>query len=335
MSYCLMLYAGIVLSSTPVVQILDTTSTSPARPSMHQNSSAFPLTSHLHTPAVRLVSLHPLLSLTFAFLRVPQIHDGFEWSLFISRSTTAKDVIETVVDELGLSKKFPVLGGGKGSSFEYVLEEIWAEEDAEGKNYYYSNGDLKLFAESLLEFSRLPASTLISNIVESPFASNPFCSSARRSFRFCIPDEWFRRSKTRPATSTPLESSETTNKRLAESEEDRSTDDEGTAKQQKVAQAPRSHNDERDSPDWRSSLSQRRPSNLFDSLLGNSPSVSLKRASTISTHERVNVSEPTLVEHHTGSSGAGNGCGDSEESETEPDSTEFEKMLVCISDAIP
>jgi diaphanous 1 len=121
---------------------------------------------------------------------------------------------------------------------------------------------------------------------------------------------------------------------LAASEEDRSADDEGTAKQQKVVQASRPCNDERDSPDWRSSLSQRRLSNLFDSLLGNPSSVSPKRASAISTPERVNVSEPILVDHHTGSSGAGNGCWDSEESETGPDSIEFEKMLVRISGAI-
>jgi len=131
-----MLYVDIVLSSTPVVHILDTTSTSPARPSMHRNSSVFPLTSHLHTPVVRLVSLHPLLSLTFAFLRVPRIQDGFEWSLFISRSTTVKEIIKTVMDELGLSKDFPVPGGGKGSSFEYVLEEVWAEEGAEGFQFF-------------------------------------------------------------------------------------------------------------------------------------------------------------------------------------------------------
>jgi diaphanous 1 len=131
-----MLYADILLSSTPVVQILDTTSTSPPRPSMHRNSSAFPLTSHLHNPAIRLVSLHPLLSITFAFFRVPQIRDGFEWSLFISRSTTVKDVIETVIDELGLSRNFPVLGGGKGGSFEYVLEEVWTEVGkVEGKTF--------------------------------------------------------------------------------------------------------------------------------------------------------------------------------------------------------
>jgi hypothetical protein len=79
------------------------------------------------------VSLHPLLSLTIAFLRVPQIHDGFEWSVFISRRTTVKDVVGLVVAELGISRNFAVLGGG---SFEYVLEEVWAEGGAEGKTLF-------------------------------------------------------------------------------------------------------------------------------------------------------------------------------------------------------
>jgi hypothetical protein len=77
-----------------------------------------------------LVSLHPLLSFTVAFLRVPQIHDGFEWSLFISRSTSVEAAIELIVNELGLSRNLPVLGS---SNFEYVLEEVWTEGNAESK----------------------------------------------------------------------------------------------------------------------------------------------------------------------------------------------------------
>jgi hypothetical protein len=75
------------------------------------------------------VSLHPLLSLTVSFLRVPQIHDGYEWSFFISRGTTVEVAVGLVVDELGLSRNLPVAGGG---NFEYVLEEVWTYERAEG-----------------------------------------------------------------------------------------------------------------------------------------------------------------------------------------------------------
>jgi len=276
---------------------------------MSRHLSAFPLTSHLHKPALRLVSLHPLLSLTVAFLRVPQIHDGYEWSLFISRRTTVEAAVELVVDELGLSRNLPVPGGG---NFEYVLEEVWTDESAE-------------------EFSRLPASSLVSSVIETPFASNPFHSSAPRTFRFCIPDEWFRRSKPRHLTSTSLEPSESTIKRLADLEaldDEGSTNGEDTAKQPKLVQTPRPHHECRDSPDWRSSLSQSRLPNLFDGLLSDQPSASVKRPNTMLAPERVNVSEPKLMEHHSGSSAAGSSFGDSERSEAEePNNAEFEQML--------
>jgi diaphanous 1 len=127
--FYLMFHAGIIRSSTPVAPLLNTAPASPTRPSMGRHFSAFPLTSHLHKPVLRLVSLHPLLSLTVSFLRVPQIHDGYEWSFFISRGTTVEVAVGLVVDELGLSRNLPVAGGG---NFEYVLEEVWTYERAEG-----------------------------------------------------------------------------------------------------------------------------------------------------------------------------------------------------------
>lgn len=97
---------------------------------MGRHFSAFPLTSHLHTPAFRLVSLHPLLSLNLTFLRVPQIHDGFEWNLYISRGTTVETAVQLVMSEFGLAKSLPVVGGG---SFDYVLEEVWTDREVESK----------------------------------------------------------------------------------------------------------------------------------------------------------------------------------------------------------
>ena len=38
--------------------------------------------------------------------------------------------MESVVNELGLSKSLPLLGG---STFEYVLEEVWTEGSVEGE----------------------------------------------------------------------------------------------------------------------------------------------------------------------------------------------------------
>lgn len=120
---------GIVGPKTMVALLLNTDT--PATPQAQRHFSTFPLTSHLHTPSLRLVSLHPFLVLTFTFLRVPEIHDGFQWKVFISRSSTAQDVVDTVVTELGLTKSLPIPGGG---ALEYVLEEVWTDGDAERKS---------------------------------------------------------------------------------------------------------------------------------------------------------------------------------------------------------
>lgn len=98
--------------------------------STERHFSTFPLTSHLHKPVLRLVSLHPFLALTISFLRVPEIHDTFQWKLFISRSTTVRDAIDLVIEELGLTKALPVPGGG---TLEYVLEEVWLQDDLESR----------------------------------------------------------------------------------------------------------------------------------------------------------------------------------------------------------
>ncbi len=120
--------SGILGVQTPVARLLN--AVAPAA-NTQRHFSAFPLTSHLHTPSLRLVSLHPFLVLTCSFLRVPEIHDGFQWKLFISRATTVRSAIDSIVDELGLTKSLPIPGGG---SLEYVLEEVWSDEEAESKH---------------------------------------------------------------------------------------------------------------------------------------------------------------------------------------------------------
>lgn len=118
---------GLLPYDTEVSPFLNVPSTA-ARPERH--FSAFPLTSHLHTPTLRLVSLHPFLSLNCSFLRVPEVHDGFQWKLFVSRSSTVQDTIDSIVDELGLTKSLPTPGGGR---LEYVLEEVWMYGDTESE----------------------------------------------------------------------------------------------------------------------------------------------------------------------------------------------------------
>ena len=116
--------------------------TTPSDPSLQRHFSAFALTSHLHAPILRLVSLHPALSVSVSFLRVPEIHDNFTWKCFFSRTTTVGDVVESILETLGLSRSLPVPGGG---AVRYVLEEVWTEGDAEseftrGSFYSISSG---------------------------------------------------------------------------------------------------------------------------------------------------------------------------------------------------
>ena len=88
------------------------------------------MTSHLHTPVLRLVSLHPLLQLSLTFARVPEIHDSYEWKVFISRTMTVNDVVSLAMEELGLVKSLPIPGSGV---LEYVLEEVWVDGNSESK----------------------------------------------------------------------------------------------------------------------------------------------------------------------------------------------------------
>jgi diaphanous 1 len=115
---------GILEPRTAVAPLLDTV---PNRPLDQRHFSSFPLTSHLHNPIFRLVSLHPLLSITCSFLRVPEIHDGYEKRFFISATTTVGDVISLITRELGLTKTLPIPGGG---TLEYAVEEVWLDGSA-------------------------------------------------------------------------------------------------------------------------------------------------------------------------------------------------------------
>lgn len=119
--------SGVLDETVKVAPLIQTT---PPDPSLQRHFSAFALTSHLHSPVLRLVSLHPSLSVSVSFLRVPEIHDGFTWKCFFSRTTTVRGVVESILDTLGLSRSLPVPGGG---AVRYVLEEVWAEGDVESE----------------------------------------------------------------------------------------------------------------------------------------------------------------------------------------------------------
>lgn len=100
------------------------------RPTMRRHFSAFPLTSHLHAPILRLVSLHPTLSVILSFLRVPEIHDGFQRRFYFARETAVENVIESALIELGLPRQSAVLGNVE---LDYVMEEVWIDGSQESQ----------------------------------------------------------------------------------------------------------------------------------------------------------------------------------------------------------
>lgn len=59
---------------------------------------------------------------------MPEIHDDFEYKLFISRTTTVSAAIDSIMEELGLAKSIPIPGAG---NLEYVLEEVWTDGDSQ------------------------------------------------------------------------------------------------------------------------------------------------------------------------------------------------------------
>lgn len=79
----------------------------------------------MHTPVLRLVSLHPYLCTKLAFARVPEIEDDFLWRVFMTRDMTVQEVLDGVAEELGLAKAIYGPGGGM---LEYSLEEVWLDE---------------------------------------------------------------------------------------------------------------------------------------------------------------------------------------------------------------
>jgi diaphanous 1 len=158
-------------------------------------------------------------------------------------------------------------------------------------------------ANTISEHSRLPAPSLVHPIVLSPFCANPFSLSATRRFRFCVPDEWYRRSKSRSVSSSSMEPSQNTIRRLAalqeEEDEEEEAEEEGTAKMSDGKTATPAHSPN-SSADWRGTMSQNRLSSMFDGWLSSSGNRSSVVLST--EDKRKSVSEPRLVQQHTGGS---------------------------------
>ncbi|PWN26924.1 hypothetical protein BDZ90DRAFT_261174 [Jaminaea rosea] len=98
-------------------------------PSLSARQSAFAHTSHLHSPRLRLVCGAPGLSVRLQFAHVPEITDGWSKRVwFLSTSSAASDVVEAVVEELGIRKI--VLQGSKSARIEYALAMCSSSEAA-------------------------------------------------------------------------------------------------------------------------------------------------------------------------------------------------------------
>ncbi|KAG1806317.1 armadillo-type protein [Suillus plorans] len=210
---------GIIDPSTPIAPLLKQ-SNYPVINASQRHFSTFPLTSHLHSPTLRLVSLHAALSLSLSFARVPEIHDGFTWTVYYARSSIVEDVIRFVVEDLGLTKSLPMAGGG---NLEYIIQD---------------------------GASRISSSSVLSDLVQS-YLTN---SRQKPTFQFCVPEEWY----LRPRALLPfsVQPSEDTLKRFEDIQAE-SDDAEGTAKQKKStldALMANASTARPASPDWRGSI---------------------------------------------------------------------------------
>jgi len=295
--------------------------------------SSFPMTNHLHNPAFRLVSLHPLLSIWVSFLRVPEIPDEFEYKFFISRAMTVADILGSIIDELGLTKSSPISGGG---NLEYVLEEVWIDGANESRNISPS-GFCSLSDKYRIGISRLPVSSVVFNFTGFPFSPNPFKSTAKRKIRICVPDEWYRRTKPRSIQSARAPS-DSTIRRLAAMQEDEDSSDEegeGTAKMGDQTTSPGRPNSAKDL-EQRGLVTQGRLSSLFEGWINNSPTSPNRNSASFIPDNRKSVSEPRLVDQAIYSHLGRNSISDTNTKDEEsPDFSEraFEEMLVSLTNS--
>jgi len=122
--------------------------------------------------------------------------------------------------------------------------------------------------------------------------------TAKRQFRFCVPDEWYRRSKSKGLSPT-ARPSESTIRRLAalqEEQDDDEDNDEGTAKIGSPNVSPSQQNSSK-TMEQRGLVTQGRLSSIFDGWLKpTSPTSSSRTSAVISSQNRKSVSEPMLVD---------------------------------------
>lgn len=173
-----------------------------------------------------------------------------------------------------------------------------------------------------LESSKLHMSLPMHPILVSAYSPNPFSSSAKRVFKFCVPDEWYRRSKSRKTSATSFEPSDSTIKRLASLQEAEDEDgDEGTAKLRGVASSE-THQSAALTTDRRGLITQNSSSNWFRPV---SPASPTRSVAFTGADIRKSVSEPIhldlVAENGLANANSGEGLDD-------VDDADFERILV-------
>ena len=155
----------------------------------------------------------------------------------------------------------------------------------------------------------MPHDSVLYETLAFPYAANPFTLKAKRTFRFCIPDEWFRHPDGHRRRGRNTETND------ASTLEDKAdSEGEGTAKAiQHPAEAPTKGAIEKDSV----------PQNTLSSIFTGFLRPMTPDGTGVSSSKRKTVSEPVLLEQRTGSSIQSS-------KDLDVDSDAFEAMLVRI-----
>ena len=166
--------------------------------------------------------------------------------------------------------------------------------------------------------TRLSPSINFSETLEAAQKNSP---TNPPSYRFCVPDEWYRRSRTRTLSSGSLTPSDATIRRLVDLQESEEEDEEepaegeGTAKVQAAVNQPPTISPSK-TGDWRGTFSQARLSTMFEGWLPSSPMPAAPAESPVKNKRTsVSVSEPIPLQ------------AESVESDSD-DLSEFEGMMV-------
>ena len=183
-------------------------------------------------------------------------------------------------------------------------------------------------------FSRLPVTSVVFNFTGFPFSPNPFKSTAGRKFRICVPDEWYRRTKSHSIPPAPAPS-DSTIKRLAAMQSDKESSDEegeGTAKLGDQMTSPRRQNSTKDD-EQHGLVTQGRLSNLFEGWISQSPTSPSRNSANFTPDNRKSVSEPRLVDQAIYSHLGRNSISDTNTKDEEAadfSDKAFDEMLVSL-----